>query len=94
MSLFKKEMKLYFSSSLYVTNTIVGYVLAVILSGAIAFLDMETLLGTMTTSGTPNPAIYSFHTTMHDQCLRLRHLHGRQNLLAATGASGEGKGCI
>jgi ABC-2 type transport system permease protein len=51
LALLKKEMKLYFSSSLYVSNTIVGYVLAVILSGAIAFLDMETLLKAMTTSG-------------------------------------------
>lgn len=43
MSLFKKEMKLYFSSSLYVTNTIIGYVLALILAAAVAVLGVEAL---------------------------------------------------
>jgi len=42
-ALFKKEMKLYFSSSLYVTNSGIGYILAVLLSGAIAFLGVDSL---------------------------------------------------
>lgn len=46
-SLFKKELKLYFSSSLYVTNTIIGYILAIILAGAIAVLGVETIVETM-----------------------------------------------
>ena len=45
-ALFKKEMKLYFSSSLYVTNTIVGYVLAVILALSIA-TGLENLMESM-----------------------------------------------
>ena len=47
MSLFKKEMKLYFSSSLYVTNTIIGYILAVILAGGTAFMGVEALAESM-----------------------------------------------
>lgn len=47
LALFKKEMKLYFSSSLYVTNTIMGYVLAVILAGAVAIAGVEKLAGFM-----------------------------------------------
>lgn len=43
MSLFKKELKLYFSSSLYVTNTIIGYVLALLLAGFIGFSGVESL---------------------------------------------------
>lgn len=43
MSLFKKEMKLYFSSSLYVTNTIIGYLLALLLAAAVAVLGIEPL---------------------------------------------------
>lgn len=50
-ALLKKESKLYFSSSLYVTNTIVGYILAVILAGAIAFADPEALIETLVNSG-------------------------------------------
>ncbi len=46
-ALFKKELKLYFSSSLYVTNTIIGYVLAVILAGVIAVIGVEALVETM-----------------------------------------------
>ena len=42
-SLFKKEMKLYFSSSLYVTNSGIGYILAVLLAGAIAVMGVEPL---------------------------------------------------
>lgn len=42
-SLFKKEMKLYFSSSLYVTNSGIGYILAVLLAGAIAVMGVESL---------------------------------------------------
>lgn len=42
-SLFKKEMKLYFSSSLYVTNTIVGYILALLLAGFIGIMGADAL---------------------------------------------------
>lgn len=42
-ALFKKEMKLYFSSSLYVTNTIIGYVLALVLAASVAVLGIEAL---------------------------------------------------
>ena len=50
-ALVKKEMKLYFSSSLYVTNTIVGYVLAVILAGALAIGGIDTILKPFIASG-------------------------------------------
>ncbi len=43
MALFKKESKLYFSSSLYVTNTIIGYILALLLAGAVAVMGIEPL---------------------------------------------------
>lgn len=43
VSLFKKEIKLYFSSSLYVTNTIIGYLLALLLAGFIGFSGIEAL---------------------------------------------------
>lgn len=46
-SLFKKEMKLYFSSSLYVINSGIGYILAVLLAGSVAFLGVESLVTTM-----------------------------------------------
>ncbi len=42
-ALFKKEMKLYFSSSLYVTNSGIGYILAVLLAGAIAVMGVDSL---------------------------------------------------
>ncbi len=42
-ALFKKEMKLYFSSSLYVTNSGIGYILSVLLAGAIAVMGVESL---------------------------------------------------
>lgn len=50
-ALVKKEMKLYFSSSLYVTNTIVGYVLAVILAGALAIGGVDAILEPFIASG-------------------------------------------
>ena len=43
LSLFKKEMKLYFSSSLYVTNSGIGYILAVLLAGTIAVMGVDSL---------------------------------------------------
>ncbi len=43
-ALFKKEMKLYFSSSLYVTNTIIGYVLSLILAAALAVMGLDTFV--------------------------------------------------
>lgn len=50
-ALIKKEMKLYFSSSLYVTNTIIGYVLAVVLAGALAIGGVDTILEPFIESG-------------------------------------------
>lgn len=41
-SLCKKEAKLYFSSSLYVTNTIVGYIMAVILAAGIGITGIDS----------------------------------------------------
>ncbi len=46
-ALLKKEMKLYFSSSLYVTNTIMGYIIAVFLAGAVGIAGVEKLAGFM-----------------------------------------------
>lgn len=43
LALFKKEMKLYFSSSLYVTNSGIGYILAVLLSGSLAVFGVDSL---------------------------------------------------
>lgn len=51
LALFKKEMKLYFSSSLYVTNSGIGYILAVLLAGAIAFVGVEPLLNAFAETG-------------------------------------------
>ena len=50
-ALIRKEMKLYFSSSLYVTNTIIGYVLAVVLAGALAIGGIEPILKPFVESG-------------------------------------------
>lgn len=50
-ALVKKEMKLYFSSSLYVTNTIIGYVLAVVLAGALAIGGIDAILEPFIASG-------------------------------------------
>jgi len=43
LALFKKERKLYFSSSLYVTNTIIGYILALLLAGFIGVTGVDPL---------------------------------------------------
>lgn len=43
-ALWKRELKRYFSSSVYVTNTIIGYVLAAMMSVAIYFVGMEQLV--------------------------------------------------
>ena len=40
-ALLRKEMKRYFSSSIYVTNTIVGAILGLVFAGAICFGDIE-----------------------------------------------------
>lgn len=44
VALWKKELKRYFASGVYVTNTIVGYVLALLVSASIFFLGMETIV--------------------------------------------------
>jgi len=44
MSLCKREFKRYLGSSIYVSNTIVGPIMGVLLAGAILFVDTEVLL--------------------------------------------------
>jgi ABC-2 type transport system permease protein len=46
MALVRKEAKRYFSSGIYVTNTIVGPVFALVMTIALAFFDPKTLLAT------------------------------------------------
>ena len=43
-ALYKREVKRYFASSIYVTNTIIGPVLAVIFAGAVWGVGMDTML--------------------------------------------------
>lgn len=43
-ALWKREIKRYFASSIYVTNTIVGYILAVMLAGALWFVGVDKIL--------------------------------------------------
>lgn len=43
-ALFKKELKRYFSSSIYVTNTLMGYILSTIMCIAILIVGKETVL--------------------------------------------------
>lgn len=48
MALCKKELKRYFASSVYVTNTIIGHVMAVLLMAVLVFMDtaqLESVLG-------------------------------------------------
>ena len=47
MALWKKELKRYFSSSVYVTNTLVGYFMAVIVAVGIYFVGIEQLMGAL-----------------------------------------------
>ena len=47
-ALFRKEAGRYFASGLYVSNTIIGPVIAVALSVALAFFNIETLFGNAT----------------------------------------------
>lgn len=47
MALYKKELKRYFASSIYVTNTIVGPALGVILAAATIFTDEEAIFSTL-----------------------------------------------
>ncbi len=46
-ALLKREMKRYFSSSIYVTNTLIGYILSAIMSVAILVVGKETILAKM-----------------------------------------------
>lgn len=46
-ALIKREARLYFSSSLYVTNTIIGYILALLLSVGIAVAGLEAFTSGM-----------------------------------------------
>lgn len=49
-ALWKRELKRYFSSSVYVTNTIIGYIMAVILAIGICFMGVEYMQTTLTVS--------------------------------------------
>lgn len=51
LALWKKELKRYFSSSVYVTNTIIGYVMAVIVSAGVCFMGIEKIESAMGISG-------------------------------------------
>lgn len=42
-ALWRKELKRYFASSVYVTNTVIGYVMAVIVSAGLLFMGMEQM---------------------------------------------------
>ena len=46
-ALWRKELKRYFASSIYVTNTIVGYVMAVLVSAGFFFMGIEQLVNTL-----------------------------------------------
>lgn len=50
-ALWKKELRRYFASSGYVTNTIVGYVLAVLLAASLCFTGVEQMEVTMEIPG-------------------------------------------
>lgn len=47
VALWRRELKRYFSSSVYVTNTLVGYVMAVIASAAICFMGLDRMVAYM-----------------------------------------------
>lgn len=44
-TLYKKEVKRYFASSIYVTNTIIGPIMMVLVAGAVFVLDTEQIAG-------------------------------------------------
>lgn len=46
-ALYKIELKRYFSCGIYWSNTIIGVIFALVLSGALLFADVETILGTI-----------------------------------------------
>lgn len=48
MSLCKREFKRYFGSSIYVSNTIIGPIMGVLLAGTVLFMDTEALLAELT----------------------------------------------
>lgn len=50
-ALWRRELKRYFSSSVYVTNTLVGYVLAVLASAAILIAGMDKVVSTLEIPG-------------------------------------------
>lgn len=50
-ALWRKELKRYFASSVYVTNTVIGYVMAVIVSAGLLFMGMEQMEAAL---GIPN----------------------------------------
>lgn len=51
VALWRKELKRYFASSIYVTNTVIGYVMATLLSAGILVLGIEQIAQGMGLSG-------------------------------------------
>ena len=56
-SMWERELRHYFSSSIYVTNTMVGYLMMVILSAAILVLGIEEIEKTVGVSGVVLPIL-------------------------------------
>lgn len=53
----ERELRHYFSSSIYVVNTLAGEMLMVLLAGAVLFMDMETLEATLGLPGVVQRAL-------------------------------------
>lgn len=47
IALCKREFKRYFASSIYVTNTIIGPILGVVFAGAMLFMDLDQIMGSL-----------------------------------------------
>uniref|UniRef100_UPI004057028B hypothetical protein n=1 Tax=Acetatifactor sp. TaxID=1872090 RepID=UPI004057028B len=60
VALCKRELKRYFSSSVYVTNTIIGPIMGTIAAGAFLFVDMESITKALPISLNLQPAIPIF----------------------------------
>ena len=52
-SLYKREVKRYFSSGIYVSNTIIGPIMGMVLSGALLFVDAEAMMQELVAQGLP-----------------------------------------
>ncbi len=56
-ALFNRELKRYFSSSIYVTNTLIGYILMAVSAGVLLFMGPEKLEASMNLSGIVGKAL-------------------------------------